>query len=542
MPDSVPSAYTPVEGDPWAGYTLMPVDGDPFAEPLTIHATNWKGPVSPGGADQVAAMPGEGSPAGPLQHAYPPDPSRGFITPVETPNPVPIDPLAAFSNLLYGNQQGLATSVNQLSRATTGLPSQVANNIGQQFAAGSDLASTGVQNLKAGNLVAGVPQTMLGTLGEVASPLAGIWHTIGENVDPALDPGVGDAAPHIAPHMVSASDVVPAALAGIARLPSEIVDRGPATAEKPPIIAYHGTPHDFDQFRWDPEVAGTGEGAQAYGHGLYFAENEGVAKGYRDALARGDKQWFVDGQSVGTYGQNNSPLGSAAARIRQVMPADGIVTADDAQAALLKFQDVHARNKGMIPAKAFQDTSQAIQQLVGRHVSESSPGHVYQVGINADPEHFLDWDKPVEQQSPLVQHFLAANGAMVRDHVIAPDDPFAAALSALDMVFPHNGSSAHRMIAEKFGGDAKAAEAMKEAGIPGIRFLDAGSRGGGNNGTRNYVVFDAKTIAILKKYGLAGLGIGLGGTAAGMLGQPNQAQAAPSYTTLTPVDRDPFAQ
>ena len=32
------------------------------------------------------------------------------------------------------------------------------------------------------------------------------------------------------------------------------------------------------------ENIGTGEGAQAYGHGLYFAEREGTAKAYRDNL------------------------------------------------------------------------------------------------------------------------------------------------------------------------------------------------------------------------------------------------------------------
>jgi hypothetical protein len=48
------------------------------------------------------------------------------------------------------------------------------------------------------------------------------------------------------------------------------------------IRAYHGSPHDFDRF--DLNKIGTGEGAQAYGHGLYFAENEGVARSYRDAL------------------------------------------------------------------------------------------------------------------------------------------------------------------------------------------------------------------------------------------------------------------
>ena len=36
---------------------------------------------------------------------------------------------------------------------------------------------------------------------------------------------------------------------------------------------------------FDANKIGTGEGAQAYGHGLYFAESEDVARGYRDSLA-----------------------------------------------------------------------------------------------------------------------------------------------------------------------------------------------------------------------------------------------------------------
>ena len=46
---------------------------------------------------------------------------------------------------------------------------------------------------------------------------------------------------------------------------------------------FHGTPHKFDKF--DLEKIGTGEGAQAYGHGLYFAESPGVAKSYQNQLA-----------------------------------------------------------------------------------------------------------------------------------------------------------------------------------------------------------------------------------------------------------------
>jgi hypothetical protein len=67
-----------------------------------------------------------------------------------------------------------------------------------------------------------------------------------------------------------------------------------------PIKAYHGSPHDFDAF--DLSKIGTGEGAQAYGHGLYFAENPDVARGYRDTLSRrsggGDENMKIGGRPV----------------------------------------------------------------------------------------------------------------------------------------------------------------------------------------------------------------------------------------------------
>src|SRR3990167_3149930 len=51
----------------------------------------------------------------------------------------------------------------------------------------------------------------------------------------------------------------------------------PLTTE-PMVTVFHGSPHEFTQF--DASKIGTGEGAQAYGHGLYFAENPKVAGNY----------------------------------------------------------------------------------------------------------------------------------------------------------------------------------------------------------------------------------------------------------------------
>lgn len=48
--------------------------------------------------------------------------------------------------------------------------------------------------------------------------------------------------------------------------------------------AWHGTPHDFDAF--DLGGIGTGEGAQAHGWGLYFAQNRKVSEEYKRRLTR----------------------------------------------------------------------------------------------------------------------------------------------------------------------------------------------------------------------------------------------------------------
>ena len=72
-------------------------------------------------------------------------------------------------------------------------------------------------------------------------------------------------APQIAAGLLKAQENLAA--------PSTIPQRGQRGA-----IVYHGSPHKFDKF--DSSKIGTGEGAQAYGHGLYLAESPGVAESY----------------------------------------------------------------------------------------------------------------------------------------------------------------------------------------------------------------------------------------------------------------------
>jgi len=77
------------------------------------------------------------------------------------------------------------------------------------------------------------------------------------------------------------------------------------------------------------------------------------------------------------------------------------------------------------------------------------------------------------------------------------------------------------IVAEARAGE-KAARRLNDAGIPGIKYRDAGSRGmDGAEGTRNYVVFDENLIEIVRKYGIAGaaamLGVSAGDVQAGLV-------------------------
>lgn len=85
------------------------------------------------------------------------------------------------------------------------------------------------------------------------------------------------------------------------------------------MVAWHGSPHVFDKF--DLSKVGTGEGAQAYGYGLYFATSEDVADWYRDKLVRDNGEPTINGETYDAFIQKHtSPLdGYAQAAMRQVL-------------------------------------------------------------------------------------------------------------------------------------------------------------------------------------------------------------------------------
>ena len=97
---------------------------------------------------------------------------------------------------------------------------------------------------------------------------------------------------------------------------------------------------------------------------------------------------------------------------------------------------------------------------------------MYEVNINAHPDQFLDWDKPLSAQSAYAQESLKKTMAGNWEQ------------------FNHaNASTAVKQGFIAFT-DEGVAQKLREAGIPGIKYLDQGSRAARETGTNNYVVFD----------------------------------------------------
>ncbi len=374
---------------------------------------------------------------------------------------------------------------------------------------------------------AGNPQKAFGTLlkypGHAAEGLANLTSVPGRSMQPNPYPAgseeaglydiqrenmMTEAAPAAALAMVGAPGIMP--IRGGMTLGSGLI-RGskheptnPAAQSQttPTIRAYHGSPHDFDQFSLDK--IGTGEGAQAYGHGLYFAENEGVAKNYRDALSGGD-------MTVGGKPYNSSdPIHVAAVKKSQYPSTEAAIS--DLQAQIAQGKQIRGNEDAV---KFNQKMLSLIKKGDLPSVQSASQGKMYEVNINADPEHFLDWDAPLKDQHEAVKAALGLKPSMNR----APSgEPFLKSEKLGGWFDPveTTGADVYRNAGSTGSGPGLsprdqlkrlAAENLNKAGIPGIKYLDQGSRVAGE-GSRNYVVFNDKLIDILKKYGLAGLSAG----------------------------------
>lgn len=265
------------------------------------------------------------------------------------------------------------------------------------------------------------------------------------------------------------------------------------------VTAFHGTPHEFEKFSLDK--IGTGEGAQAYGHGLYFAQAEDVAKGYRDALSR-------DQDPRASVNDYIKEMTSEADLMTSDMTAQDVKFDLKNNPTLAKYadneklaSDIAAAIRGTNADGSVSSEAIAAFKRIDASLPKENAGSLYQVRIKADPAKFLDWDKKIPPQSEL--------RALMKDYAQTfadnpnPAQRNAARAAMLRADKPElTGHGVYQTLAEVLGGDhAAAANALRQdAGIPGVKYLDRASRSGGE-GTSNFVVFDDNLIQIIGKDG-----------------------------------------
>jgi hypothetical protein len=321
---------------------------------------------------------------------------------------------------------------------------------------------------------------------------------------------------------------------------------------------WHGSPHDFDRFL--TTKIGTGEGAQVYGWGLYFSSVQDVAQHYRDMLSTKD----MSQKDLRAWVDANRPEGlreddvKAIARQAKYFLA-GTSTWTELSREYREFRR-EAQEAGDVAGEEYYGKAGAMLYALRDHIHRlPSKGKIYNVSVKAMNDQFLNWDKPLREQSEHVRNALkklgfevapkdelarlaAERNALGRERMAAinayqryaqaGETRSAAGQAAIERLNTLNdqwakADDAYDTAAGSITGEAiyksielrqrpsrnpfknfrsaraesakKASLALLDVGIRGNIYSDQLSRGG-EGGTHNYVVFSHDDVEITNKY------------------------------------------
>lgn len=172
-------------------------------------------------------------------------------------------------------------------------------------------------------------------------------------------------------------------------------------------VAWHGSPFDFDSF--DLGKIGAGEGNQAHGWGLYYAENKKISEAYKSVFGYKGLSINIDDKHYtqneeGDFVENNkeveygSPLSYA---LNQLIASEG-----DKNAAIKELRDDAKRRENSeiesakTQSEAFLKASDFLEKA--KNVNTFTGGKLYQVEV---PENdvLLDEQKPFSEQPEKVK-------------------------------------------------------------------------------------------------------------------------------------------
>lgn len=247
--------------------------------------------------------------------------------------------------------------------------------------------------------------------------------------------------------------------------------------------AWHGSPHDFDEF--DLGAIGTGEGNQAHGWGLYFAKNREVAQAYKDVLGidsveiisgdtkyrlNDDIEWY-DNKTKSIIDAEN-PLSMALTTLSE----EGEST--KAIKNLTDFINSKKDNKSDYVVAQVKRAERAIQILKDNHFDTHQWNTMFEVDI-PENEYLLNEQKNIEKQSPIVKKAISQ----------ISNELNSSALNNSNL----SGKEFYRLLSKELGGDKLASQKLSDFGVKGITYK-------GEQDGICFVVFDDKAIKVIEKY------------------------------------------
>ena len=276
--------------------------------------------------------------------------------------------------------------------------------------------------------------------------------------------------------------------------------------------SYHGSPHRGIE-KMSLQHIGTGEGNQAYGWGIYSAENIKTAESYRRALQKkpkpervsvGSAEFYYSDENfswIGTYSNGVEEYVSEGKLLGNFM--SDVLHGEDPAVALEEIKKMmkQAESSEWFEAKDkygqtfdIQEIGEALEFIGDPSTvkvlpeEEAETAQLYRLEV---PENdvLLDWDKPLSEQPEKVA---AALNALVNElgqdagTLLNPEktgEEFYDRLSSLAGVGREKGAS----------------ELLLKHGIPGLRYLDGNSRGK-RKGTHNFVVWDENAMSVEETY------------------------------------------
>jgi hypothetical protein len=124
------------------------------------------------------------------------------------------------------------------------------------------------------------------------------------------------------------------------------------------------------------------------------------------------------------------------------------------------------------------------------------PGNLYKVHLKPKTHEFLDWDKPLSEQSELVRKQLGDLGVLSE----RKGDKIYEEMQRQEFKERYGERPDAMDPIRSVGQEKQASNRLHKAGIKGIRYLDGNSRGKGE-GSYNYVIFDDADVVILEENG-----------------------------------------